>query len=167
MPCGTVLESAKVHHDMLTALVVTSRITHATPASFSAHVDWRDDENKIAEQQIGNNPLGRTVDLMFGGGSCEFLSNTTQDSCRADDRDLFTEAQEKFGWSVKRTRQEFDEIQSSVDLPLMAIFSPQVSFSTLSSSLSIKLMFHCSTWTMRLIATLLNNLHSKKWLRKL
>ncbi|CDH58497.1 alkaline phosphatase [Lichtheimia corymbifera JMRC:FSU:9682] len=125
VPCGTVLESAKVHHDMLTALVVTSRITHATPASFSAHVDWRDDENTIAEQQIGNNPLGRTVDLMFGGGSCEFLSNTTQDSCRADDRDLFTEAQEKFGWSVKRTRQEFDEIQSSVDLPLMAIFSPQ------------------------------------------
>lgn len=127
VPCGTVLESAKVHHDMLTALVVTSRITHATPASFSAHVDWRDDENTIAEQQIGNNPLGRTVDLMFGGGSCEFLSNTTQDSCRADDRDLFTEAQEKFGWSVKRTRQEFDEIQSSVDLPLMAIFSPQAS----------------------------------------
>jgi alkaline phosphatase len=115
---------------MLTALVVTSRITHATPAAFSSHVGWRDWENTIAEQQIGYNPLGRTVDLMFGGGECEFLSNTTENSCRADDRDLFIEAKEKFDWDVihgKGSRQKFDAIKDDVELPLMAIFAPDVS----------------------------------------
>jgi alkaline phosphatase len=112
---------------MLTGLVVTSRITHATPASFNAHVTFRDYENDIAEQQIGHTPLGRSVDLMFGGGSCEFLSNATEGSCRGDQRDLFDEAKEDFGWTVKRTRQEFDAIRpEDPSLPLMAIFTPQV-----------------------------------------
>lgn len=128
VPCGTVLESAKIHKNMLTGLVVTSRITHATPAAFSAHVGWRDWENTIAEQQIGYNPLGRTVDLMFGGGVCEFLSNTTENSCRVDDRDLFTEAQEQFGWDViygQGSRQKFDTLETdAVNLPLMALFAP-------------------------------------------
>lgn len=35
--CGTVLEAAKLN-GFATGLVVTSRITHATPASFAAHV---------------------------------------------------------------------------------------------------------------------------------
>ncbi|SAM02021.1 hypothetical protein [Absidia glauca] len=125
-PCGTVLESAKHHRGMLTGLVVTSRITHATPASFNAHVTFRDYENDIAEQQIGHTPLGRSVDLMFGGGSCEFLSNATEGSCRGDQRDLFDEAKADFGWTVKRTRQEFDAIRpEDPSLPLMAIFTPQ------------------------------------------
>lgn len=128
-PCGTVLESAKIHQGMTTGLVVTSRITHATPASFSAHIDWRDREPEIAEQQIGYNPLGRTVDLMFGGGACEFLSNETEGSCRADSRDLFNEAREHFGWDVKLSRKEFDAIKPSDKLPLMGIFAPSVSSS--------------------------------------
>lgn len=125
------MESAKIHKDMLTGLVVTSRITHATPAAFSSHVQWRESENEIAEQQIGHNPLGRTVDIMFGGGVCEFLSNTTQNSCRLDGRDLFVEAQEQFGWQViygENSRQKFDAIDLDVQLPIMALFSPGVSF---------------------------------------
>lgn len=125
------MESAKIHRDMLTGLVVTSRITHATPAAFSAHVRWRDSENEIAEQQIGHNPLGRTVDLMFGGGVCEFLSNATQGSCRADSRDLFAEAEDQFGWQVihgQGSRQKFDSIEQDVELPLMALFANNVSF---------------------------------------
>ncbi|KAI8143052.1 alkaline-phosphatase-like protein [Fennellomyces sp. T-0311] len=122
-PCGTVLESAKIHHDMLTGLVVTSRITHATPASFSAHIDWRDREPEIAEQQIGHNPLGRAVDLMFGGGKCEFQSNTTAGSCRQDNRDLFEEAEDIFGWSVLHSRKEFDAIEASAPLPLLGLFA--------------------------------------------
>ena len=42
-PCGTVLEAAK-EAGYLTGLVATSRITHATPASFAAHVSTRDME---------------------------------------------------------------------------------------------------------------------------
>ncbi|KAJ1673921.1 vacuolar alkaline phosphatase, partial [Spiromyces aspiralis] len=49
-PCGTVLEAAK-QRGMMTGLVVTSRITHATPASFSAHVVDRGMEDLIAQYQ--------------------------------------------------------------------------------------------------------------------
>ncbi|ORZ00099.1 alkaline-phosphatase-like protein [Absidia repens] len=124
-PCGTVLESAKLHKKMLTGLVVTSRVTHATPASFSAHVPDRDMEDWIAEQQVGDNPLGRTVDLMFGGGWCHFYGNSTQDkSCRLDDRDLLEEAKTKHGWSVCLDRPHFDSLKKDAALPLMAMFSP-------------------------------------------
>ncbi|KAG0171378.1 hypothetical protein DFQ29_008858 [Apophysomyces sp. BC1021] len=126
LPCGTVLESAKIQHGMLTGLVATSRITHATPASFSAHVIDRNMENEIAVQQIGNLPLGRTVDLMFGGGLCEFLSNQTEGSCRTDDRDVLQEAKEEFGWNVYQSRAEFDALTAtSAALPLMGLFAPQ------------------------------------------
>jgi alkaline phosphatase len=66
IPCGTVLEAAKLQ-GYFTGLVATSRITHATPASFSSHVLFRDYEDDIAVQQLGNYVLGRSVDLMFGG----------------------------------------------------------------------------------------------------
>ncbi|CAJ0633901.1 15787_t:CDS:10 [Entrophospora sp. SA101] len=93
-PCGTVLESAK-HNGMVTGLVVTSRITHATPAAFSAHIVHRDLESEIAVHQIGDYPLGRQVDLMFGGGKCFFLPNSSASSCRTDDRDDATADSDK------------------------------------------------------------------------
>ena len=94
LPCGTVLESAK-HFGLATGLVVTSSITDATPASFSAHVVNRNMQSDIAVQQIGDNPLGRQVDLMFGGGRCFFLPNHTEGSCRIDERNLVNESKEK------------------------------------------------------------------------
>lgn len=126
VPCGTVLESAKIHKKMKTGLVVTSRITHATPASFSAHINWRDWENQIAEHQLGYTPLGKTVDLMFGGGLCEFLKNTTQGSCRADKKDLIARGQKDFGWQLKTTRQEFDALDENAKMPLLGLFANQV-----------------------------------------
>ncbi|RUS20101.1 alkaline phosphatase [Endogone sp. FLAS-F59071] len=123
-PCGTVLESAKIRHGMLTGLVATSRITHATPASFSAHVEDRDMEDEIAQQQLGDYPLGRVVDLMFGGGYCHFLGNTTDGSCRRDDRDLWSEAS-KYGWNKQiTTKKEFDELEvDSKNIPAMGLFT--------------------------------------------
>ncbi|KAL7328890.1 vacuolar alkaline phosphatase [Mucor circinelloides] len=124
-PCGTVLESAKIHRNMKTGLVVKSRVTHATPAAFSAHIGWRDWENQIAEHQVGYTPLGRTVDLMFGGGLCEFLSNTTDKSCRMDSRDLLQDARRDFGWDWIKSRQEFDQLNPrDTQLPLMGLFAP-------------------------------------------
>ena len=64
--CGTVLEAAK-RGGYVTGMVVTSKVTDATPACFASHVLDRDYENAIAEQLIGNGPLNRTVDLLFGG----------------------------------------------------------------------------------------------------
>lgn len=124
--CGTVLESAKIHRQMKTGLVVKSGVTHATPAAFSAHVDWRDLENPIAVQQLGYNPLGRTVDLMFGGGLCHFLSNTTKGSCRNDNKDLIKQGEDDFGWDTRTTRQEFDLLHENTELPLMGLFANKV-----------------------------------------
>lgn len=65
-PCGTVLEAAK-RQGYLTGMVVTAMVTDATPACFASHVIDRGYENSIAEQLIGNSPLNRSVDLLFGG----------------------------------------------------------------------------------------------------
>ena len=46
-----------------TGLVVTSAISHATPAVFAAHVDSRDKQDEIARQMFDNR-----VDVMLGGG---------------------------------------------------------------------------------------------------
>lgn len=54
-PCGTVLEAAK-QAGYMTGLVVTTRITDATPACFAAHVNMRSEEDRIAEQMVGDYP---------------------------------------------------------------------------------------------------------------
>ncbi|KAG2231205.1 hypothetical protein INT48_005926 [Thamnidium elegans] len=125
LPCGTVLESAKHMQGMLTGLVATSRITHATPASFSSHVEDRNDENNIASQQMGDNPLGRSVDLMFGGGYCHFLPKS-MGGCRSDERNLFDEGQKKYNWTTMmyNNKDAFDAIPiHSTVLPAISLFS--------------------------------------------
>jgi alkaline phosphatase len=124
-PCGTVLEAAKLAGYM-TGLVVTTRITDATPACFSAHVNLRSEEDRIAEQQLGEYPLGRMVDLMLGGGRCHFLANTTEGSCRADDRDLVRDAQKKYGFKYVDDRASFDALNKGqgVKLPLLGLLAP-------------------------------------------
>ncbi len=50
-----------------TGLVTTTRVTHATPASFIANIPSRDLEGPIAEQIVG-----RGVDVVLGGGARYF-----------------------------------------------------------------------------------------------
>lgn len=122
-PCGTVLEAAALK-GYKTGLVVTTRITDATPACFAAHANLRAYEDIIAAQELGDHPLGKTVDLLFGGGRCHFLPNSTEGSCRADDRDLIEYA-EKGGFSYIQTRDEFDALKggSEAKLPLLGLFA--------------------------------------------
>ncbi|KAL9613165.1 MAG: hypothetical protein Q9167_002285 [Letrouitia subvulpina] len=122
-PCGTVLEAAK-EAGYLTGLVVTTRITDATPACFAAHVNKREEEDKIAEQEVGEHPLGRVLDLMLGGGKCHFLPNTTDGSCRGDDRDIVSLAK-KNGFSYVSDRKGFDGLNfgTGVKLPLLGLFA--------------------------------------------
>ncbi|MDI1490098.1 MAG: vacuolar alkaline phosphatase [Ramalina farinacea] len=124
-PCGTVLEAAK-RAGYMTGLVVTTRITDATPACFASHVERRDYEDTIAEQEVGlTHPLGRTVDLILGGGRCHFLPNSSEGSCRGDDTDVISLAQEKQGWHYASTRSDFDALGngSNVQLPLLGLFA--------------------------------------------
>ncbi len=123
-PCGTVLEAAK-KAGYMTGLVVTTRITDATPACFAAHVNMRQEEDRIAEQMVGDYPLGRVVDLMFGGGRCHFVPNTTIDhSCRADNRDVVDLAR-KNGFNYVSDRAGFDSLKggAKVDLPMLGLFA--------------------------------------------
>ena len=124
-PCGTVLEAAK-RAGYMTGLVVTTSLTDATPACFASHVNIRTEEDLIAEQEIGEHPLGRVVDLMLGGGRCHFLANTTIGSCRADDLDVIKLAKEKYGWNYIDNRHDFDTLNpgKGIDnLPLLGLFA--------------------------------------------
>lgn len=122
-PCGTVLEAAK-RAGYMTGLVVTTRITDATPACFAAHANRREYEDLIAEQMIGHYPLGRVVDVLIGGGRCHFLPNTTEGSCRADDKDVVALAKDKYGFSYVDNRKDFDHLNpEGVKLPLLALLA--------------------------------------------
>lgn len=87
----------------------------------------RGEEDRIAEQQLGDYPLGRMVDLMLGGGRCHFLSNSTSGSCRGDDRDLVKEAQDKWGFDYIDSRAGFDKLNKGkgIKLPLLGLFAPK------------------------------------------
>lgn len=73
-----------------TGLAATSSITHATPASFYAHVDSRRKEFEIAEQLL-NSP----VDFIAGGGT-RFFAN------RLDERNLLAVA-DGLNWEIDTT----------------------------------------------------------------
>ncbi len=81
-PCRTVLEAAEAA-GLATGLVATSRITHATPASFAAHVPQRADEAEIARQMAGSG-----VEVLFGGGRRFFAGDAAlgDEWARATDR---------------------------------------------------------------------------------
>lgn len=64
----TVLEKAKLM-GYQTAMVVTSTLTHATPASFLAHHDNRREEVEIAKDYLKRDAKGELkFDLLMGGG---------------------------------------------------------------------------------------------------
>lgn len=123
--CGTILEAAKLNGYM-TGLVVTTRITDATPAAFSAHANYRQEEDLIAQQQLGEYPLGRMVDLMMGGGRCHFQPTSIKGGCRADSRNLIDEAKSR-GWSYVSNVTEFKALNggNNVSLPLLGLFTPK------------------------------------------
>ena len=115
-PCGTVMEAAKAA-GYTTGLVVTTRITDATPACFASHANRREYEDLIAEQLIGKYPLGKSVDFILGGGRCHFLPNSTDGSCRGDDKDVVGLAKAD-GFSYIDNRKDFDELEASARFKL-------------------------------------------------
>lgn len=111
-PVGTLLEAAE-HDGWATGLVTTTRITHATPAAFYAHINDRSLESDIAPALIASG-----VDVVLGGGARHFLP-VEQGGSRVDGRDLFGEAEEA-GYSVVRDRSQFTQTSGSPVLALMA-----------------------------------------------
>ncbi|KCV68297.1 hypothetical protein H696_05216 [Fonticula alba] len=128
LPCGTILEAAAVA-GLRTGLVATSRVTHATPAAFSAHVASRSSENQIAEQQVaGATPLDFMPDLVLGGGRRHFMPKSVRGSRRSDERDLMAEAEQRFGATVVRTANQLAALLPSDPaaqpaFPVLGLFS--------------------------------------------
>jgi alkaline phosphatase len=112
-PVATILEAAE-RRGMATGLVVTSTISHATPAVFSAHVPSRGDQPEIARQQ-----LEQGIEVMFGGGE-EFYLPEPAGGRRNDAVNLFDLAAEK-GYQIARNRDEFLAFDRT---PALAIFGP-------------------------------------------
>ena len=123
LPCGSVMEAAK-RKGYTTGLVVTTRITDATPAVFVSHARRREMEEFIARQMVGeSHPLGRMVDLMFGGGRCKFLPNTTAGGCRSDGRDV-VELARMDGWGYIDEKVGLERLET-LKLPLLGLFAHQ------------------------------------------
>jgi len=111
-PVATILEAAEAR-GMATGLVVTSTMTHATPAAFSAHVHNRGMVTIIAAQQ-----MEQGIEVMFGGGVEDFLPKSLGGS-RGDERNLLKEAAAK-GYKVVLDRKAFRKVKKT---PVLGLFS--------------------------------------------
>lgn len=111
-PVKTMLEIAK-EQGMTTALVATSQINHATPASFAAHNESRRNYDDIANDYIDNKIAGKLpVDLMLGGGTQYFIR---------DDRNLvdeFKQAGYQYGDDIKNLGQ-------ITQVPAIGLYAPK------------------------------------------
>ncbi len=104
-PVATVLEAARLKRKAV-GLVATSRITHATPASFAAHIHDRNDENEIMEQLVYQN-----IDVVFGGGKRHLLP-TAQGGARTDNENLL-ETLTARGYQFVGTKDEMEAVTSN------------------------------------------------------
>lgn len=104
-PCLTILEQAE-QKGLATGLVATSSITHATPASFIAHVPDRSDMEAIATYFLQTD-----IDLLIGGGLRYFNQR------RTDQRDLRSELRAK-GFNIADfSEKKLSELTLSPDQP--------------------------------------------------
>jgi alkaline phosphatase len=109
-PLQTIMEYAK-SREMITGLVVSSQINHATPASYVAHNVYRYNYNAIADSFFDNRVNGKFVaDLMFGGGQKYFIRQ---------DRNIANEF-EKAGYQYFN---QFAKLASFDRLPALGIFA--------------------------------------------
>lgn len=108
----TMMEYAK-DKGFLTGTVVTTRLTHATPAGFFAHVEKRRMENEIAQQYATLREDGQPIfDIMIGSGSNKFRF-TTEEGEPIDYLEQMTE-------QGIRVAESFEALQTQQRLPLIA-----------------------------------------------
>ena len=89
-----------------TGVITTTRVTHATPASFYAHVKSRKEEREIARQLVE----GDTIDVAFGGGM-KYFSEELLEKAKAN------------GFTVITTREELLNLDPSAVKRVLGIFS--------------------------------------------
>lgn len=125
LACGSLLEAAKHSGRYLTGMVVTASVTDDTPAAFSAHVRDKKDGDRVAQHQMGEYPLGQSLDLMIGGGRCHFLPASVVGGCRRDAVNLWAQARAR-GWTLVDGMEQYRWLddRKNASLPLMALMAP-------------------------------------------
>jgi len=116
-PTPTILETAK-KKGKSTGLVVTSTVTHATPAAFGAHVPSRDCENEIARQFIQITG----VDLILGGGLKHFKSTGKQADKCGTFGNFIADAENK-GYDVVYTVKQLDSATAKGSMKILGLFT--------------------------------------------
>ncbi|WP_166000498.1 alkaline phosphatase [Bacillus sp. Cs-700] len=108
----TVLEEAK-EKNKSTGLVSTSQINHATPASFGAHDESRNNYNDIADDYYDEMINGEhKVDVLLGGGTSYF---------ERSDRNL-TEEFQNDGYSYVTSKEELAQDDNE---QILGLFAPK------------------------------------------
>lgn len=97
-PVPTILEEAE-GKGLATGMVATSAITHATPASFIAHVRSRDQYEDIAADFMKTE-----IDLFIGGGRQYFERR------KSDDRNLWQELEAKNYLVSALAKEDLDKV---------------------------------------------------------
>jgi alkaline phosphatase len=103
-PLATVLEGARLL-GKATGIVVTSRVTHATPAAYVAHVPSRKLEEDIMEQLVHQN-----VDVVLGGGK-DYLLPRLEKGKRHDEENLVA-ALQSHGYAMVEDRSALESVKS-------------------------------------------------------
>ncbi len=118
-----------------TGVISNTRITHATPAAFYAHIIHRDMENEIATQLIERNDLN----VAFSGGAQHFIPAEMKveehpdlkgidqkagwgKSTRKDQRDLIREAKSK-GYIIVANDRELSTLEAQNTEKVLGLFS--------------------------------------------
>ena len=118
-PEPTILEIAKAK-GKVTGLVVTSTVTHATPAAFGSHVPSRRCEKEIARQYI----QVAEMDVILGGGRKKFKSTEKQaDECGTFG-DFIADAERK-GYQVVYTKKALDGVVAKGSRKILGLFTPK------------------------------------------
>lgn len=111
-PLATVLEGARLL-GKATGIVATSRLSHATPAAFTAHVPDRGLEQDIMKQAVH-----QQLDVALGGGEDYLLPKATQADGsssrpgRRTDGDDLVAVLESRHYTVVRDRQQLEAVKS-------------------------------------------------------
>lgn len=116
----TILELAE-KAGLSTGLITTTRITHATPAGFYAHVDNRDNESEIADQLSKSN-----AEVILGGGLQYFVGKndsvpTGIESKRNDDRNLLADFASQ-GYAFVYNGTAFQKVDAEKTEKLLGLF---------------------------------------------
>ncbi len=111
----TLLELAK-KQGMMTGMVATQTVTHATPAAFASHIDNRNCETRIAQQYVWQT----RPDVLLGGGQATFQPKTP-DVCGAGGD--YLSIAKATGYTYVDTRQKMLDAAAANTTPLLGLFA--------------------------------------------